>query len=231
MNSYIKTIKNKVGFIGAVIVAALVGGLTSAVVLAAIPDSGGVIHGCYKNSTGMLKVIDTSTTTNCASGETSLNWNQNGSAATVLHDANGQILGELTDMGDLSAGNSTVNIYNRSINRVMPISFNSTTSQFDIGIVNAPVFASSDCTGQPYDQNSFTPTSKLRLSRWNNGSSNIYAIVSDNATKSTINVNSVLNTSDNETFYCQAVSYTDDIYPFTVVPLPFNTPIATPFKF
>jgi len=44
---------------------------------ASIPDSSGVIHGCYKNSTGSLKVIDDSSQT-CASGETALNWNQTG---------------------------------------------------------------------------------------------------------------------------------------------------------
>jgi len=44
---------------------------------ASIPDSNGVIHGCYKNSTGMLKVIDSSSQT-CVSGETALNWNQTG---------------------------------------------------------------------------------------------------------------------------------------------------------
>ncbi len=46
----------------------------SAVALATIPDSGGVIHACYKKSGGALRVIDDSVT-NCAGSETSLNWN------------------------------------------------------------------------------------------------------------------------------------------------------------
>jgi hypothetical protein len=39
-----------------------------------IPDSNGVIHGCYGKSGGGLRVID-NTVTNCAKTETSLNWN------------------------------------------------------------------------------------------------------------------------------------------------------------
>ncbi len=43
-----------------------------------IPDSSGVVHGCYK-TTGTahaLKVIDSSVTASCPSGFTSLNWDQ-----------------------------------------------------------------------------------------------------------------------------------------------------------
>jgi hypothetical protein len=48
----------------------------------AIPDSGGVIHGCYTKSGGTLRVID-STVTNCKSTETSLTWNQVGPAGAT----------------------------------------------------------------------------------------------------------------------------------------------------
>jgi hypothetical protein len=44
----------------------------------AIPDSSGVIHGCYSKTSGALKVIDTTKTTACLSGYTHLNWNQYG---------------------------------------------------------------------------------------------------------------------------------------------------------
>src|SRR5258708_23745370 len=47
---------------------------------ASIPDSNGVIHGCYKTSSpgqGALVVIDSATQT-CPSGTTPLNWNQTG---------------------------------------------------------------------------------------------------------------------------------------------------------
>jgi len=43
----------------------------------AIPDSSGVIHGCYSSKTGALRVINSSTA-KCASGELALNWNQKG---------------------------------------------------------------------------------------------------------------------------------------------------------
>jgi hypothetical protein len=63
-------------------------GLAGALVLAggaafgavsSIPDSAGVIHGCY-DSGGNVKVIDTSVTTTCPKGYSALNWNQTGPA-------------------------------------------------------------------------------------------------------------------------------------------------------
>lgn len=46
------------------VVAGIGAGLAvSAVALATIPDSGGVIHGCYKKSGGTLRVIDNSVRT------------------------------------------------------------------------------------------------------------------------------------------------------------------------
>jgi len=44
--------------------------------VATIPDSGGVIHGCYMKSGGSLRVIDSAA--RCSSNETSLNWTQTG---------------------------------------------------------------------------------------------------------------------------------------------------------
>ena len=51
--------------------------LGASIALATIPDSSGVIHGCYTKSTGTIRVIDNSVT-NCKSGETSLQWNVQG---------------------------------------------------------------------------------------------------------------------------------------------------------
>lgn len=67
-------LKNKFVFLGAVTLAAVVGGTTVALVSAAIPDTNGVIHGCYKNSTGALKIVDSENSGVCANGETALNW-------------------------------------------------------------------------------------------------------------------------------------------------------------
>jgi hypothetical protein len=47
------------------------------VAYAAIPDSAGVIHGCYSR-TGALSVINTSAGQTCGRGTTALNWNQTG---------------------------------------------------------------------------------------------------------------------------------------------------------
>lgn len=49
------------------------------VAFASIPASSGVIHGCYSNETGMLRVIDASAQT-CKSSETALTWSQNAGA-------------------------------------------------------------------------------------------------------------------------------------------------------
>jgi len=51
-----------------------------AVAAGAIPDSGGVIHGCYLTTTGLLRVYDSeaSGSKKCTSGERALNWNQTG---------------------------------------------------------------------------------------------------------------------------------------------------------
>lgn len=52
--------------------------LAGGVAVAAIPDSGGIIHGCYGKAFGGLRVIDTAKTSNCGPGEVALNWNQQG---------------------------------------------------------------------------------------------------------------------------------------------------------
>jgi hypothetical protein len=63
-------------------VAALLAGvgalfLAAGLAYATIPDSGGVIHGCFAKSGGTLRVIDASVT-GCKQTETSLDWNVQG---------------------------------------------------------------------------------------------------------------------------------------------------------
>jgi hypothetical protein len=43
---------------------------------ATIPDGSGVIHGCYQNNNGTLRVVDNPTT--CKNNETPLAWGQTG---------------------------------------------------------------------------------------------------------------------------------------------------------
>ena len=63
----------------AMVLAAAVAGGTS-VALASIPDSHGVIHGCYQASgtAHQLKVINNRSTARCPRGYISLNWSQKG---------------------------------------------------------------------------------------------------------------------------------------------------------
>jgi hypothetical protein len=57
--------------------AAGLAGASTVAVLATIPDSGGVIHGCYQKNVGNLRVIDTSTDT-CRPSEVAIDWKQTG---------------------------------------------------------------------------------------------------------------------------------------------------------
>ena len=66
-------------WVGLTVAAALTIG--ASVAFGAIPDSGGVIHACYK-SNGDLRVVDTAAGSDgtCKSQETALTWNQQGAA-------------------------------------------------------------------------------------------------------------------------------------------------------
>jgi hypothetical protein len=57
--------------------AAVVTAVSAGAAYATIPGGDGTIHGCYAKSGGTLRVIDASVT-NCKSGETALNWSQQG---------------------------------------------------------------------------------------------------------------------------------------------------------
>jgi len=60
--------------VGAVIGAVLAGGAA----FAAIPDSTGVINGCYQKNVGNLRVIDPSAGDNCRLSEVPISWSQTG---------------------------------------------------------------------------------------------------------------------------------------------------------
>jgi hypothetical protein len=49
--------------------------LAAGIAYATIPDSSGVIHGCYKTQNGQLRVIDSGA---CGPSETALDWSQTG---------------------------------------------------------------------------------------------------------------------------------------------------------
>jgi len=48
------------------------------VAYASIPDQSGIIHGCYKDVDGKLRVIDTGSGETCGPSEIALDWNQQG---------------------------------------------------------------------------------------------------------------------------------------------------------
>ncbi len=81
MLSKLSNLKLKIGYVIGLSAAMVVGGATTAAVMAAIPDPSGVIHGCYR-SNGTLSVIDSATQA-CGTNETALNWNQTGPAGTT----------------------------------------------------------------------------------------------------------------------------------------------------
>ena len=85
MKRVIYFVKSRSVLFGAVIAATLLGGATTAVVMAAIPDSNGVINACQTNLTGALRVIDSSNQS-CTSSETALNWDQHAAQGTKYGD-------------------------------------------------------------------------------------------------------------------------------------------------
>jgi hypothetical protein len=60
------------------VIGMLVGAAVWGTALAAIPDSQGVIHGCYKIDTGKLRVIDTEAGQACGLKGKAISWNQTG---------------------------------------------------------------------------------------------------------------------------------------------------------
>ena len=60
-------------------------GAAGGVAYSSIPDAQGVIHGCYDDSTGALRVIDTGASGICRGGETALDWNQQGQIGLTGH--------------------------------------------------------------------------------------------------------------------------------------------------
>jgi hypothetical protein len=51
---------------------------TGGIAFATIPDSSGVVHGCYSKTSGALRVIDTGKSQKCAISELAVSWNQTG---------------------------------------------------------------------------------------------------------------------------------------------------------
>jgi hypothetical protein len=99
----VKSIRQRARWVvGTAIVMAVIG---AGVAYAAIPDSSGVIHGCY-SKTGALSVIDSSQT--CGKGTTTLDWNQSGQQGpkgdTGPAGAGTVLFAVVTTLGTLTSG-------------------------------------------------------------------------------------------------------------------------------
>jgi hypothetical protein len=69
------TTKGRWFILGGVVGVVLAG---AAATLAAIPDTSGVIHGCYKKNVGNLRLVDPSAGGTCRPSETTISWSQTG---------------------------------------------------------------------------------------------------------------------------------------------------------
>ena len=71
--------KTQTKLLVAIVASVFVGAASTAAVFASIPDSSGVITGCYSTGLGAkVRIIDSATTPNCNATETKITWNQKG---------------------------------------------------------------------------------------------------------------------------------------------------------
>jgi hypothetical protein len=92
-------IRNKTALLTAIMMAAVVGGATTALVMAAIPDSNGVIQGCIRPTNQNLRIIDTEAGQNCTGGQTPISWDQS---------AGGKIYGNRVEVSYGSTGGANI---------------------------------------------------------------------------------------------------------------------------
>lgn len=158
-------IKARLALVGVIIAATAVGGVTTAIVSAAIPDSGGTIHGCYKNSVGILnpkgslRVVNTDSGESCTSQETPLDWSQQGSSAgSGVHYAvdpdekSLSVAGSQAqnDLADLNGPTVTVNVPSTGGSLVNLYLSSDVKTPCDI---SSQIFVVDEANGQMLDQN------------------------------------------------------------------------------
>jgi len=107
--------------LGVAVAVAVVGG---AVAYASIPDSSGVVHGCYSHAMGSLRVIDTASTDpingKCLTTETAISWNQQG--APGVPGAKGDA-GPQGETGPAGPPGTAINMVAASKDDLVDISF------------------------------------------------------------------------------------------------------------
>jgi hypothetical protein len=148
----------------AVVAAGVVILVVSAVGVAAasIPDSSGLVHGCYKstaatNGTHSLAVIDAAKTSACPSGYKSLKWNVNGPNGYSTQTSGTHLNDTLTQVGSLTlpAGSFVINANawlentspsNSSSLGVCELAFGSATDEVEAGLLGPSSAPSNDQT-------------------------------------------------------------------------------------
>jgi hypothetical protein len=148
----------------AVVAAGVVILVVSAVGVAAasIPDSSGLVHGCYKstaatNGTHSLAVIDAAKTSACPSGYKSLKWNVNGPNGYSTQTSGTHLNDTLTQVGSLTlgAGSYVINANawlentspsNSSSLGVCELVFGSATDEVEAGLLGPSSAPSNDQT-------------------------------------------------------------------------------------
>jgi hypothetical protein len=234
------------GLVIAVAAAAIVGGATSAVVMAAIPSSGGTISACY-SSNGALKVLDAESGATCGVNTTPLSWSQgssNSAGSPQVKDANGQTLGSLLSSHELTG---STEVFTAILKRIIPVGVDSnypgTTTSEKLAVGQATtqtLFTTANCSGQAYisqgeegGANSIgTIGAKTLLWRYGGSqSSETHAIVSDATQAQTITSQSQAFYDDSGHYTCRIESFDSSVYPLTTVSLPFTTPVTLPLQF
>jgi hypothetical protein len=143
--------KTRIGVVGAGLAVVVLAAVSVGAALASVPDSGGLVHGCYKtaaasNGTHPLAVIDAATTAACPKKFTSLDWNVNGpnayatqSPATHLNDTLTQVasltLGAGSYVIDANAWLENDSPSNASSLGVCELVFGSATDQVEAGLL------------------------------------------------------------------------------------------------
>jgi len=224
-----RQVSKQVSLLAMVIGAAILGGASTAFVMAAIPSADGSVTACYNKTGGTVSAIDVEAGKTCTVKQNSITWPAPG---PVLHDANGQVLGDLVD----GTTNNLV-VYSHTVNRLISIRYDDTQSHTYafIGTGMDPVFESNDCSGQPLidqlDLSSPIPF-KTNLFSSGAGASASYYIVQDNAVGLT---NVTLGSDKSPDGTCADLTGQDVVvpfaYPVTSVSALFTAPPATPFKF
>lgn len=195
--------------------------------LGAVPDDNGQIHACRSNDTGIVRMVDTESES-CTSSETPINWSQFG--GPIIHDANGQPLGNLLDTP--AESQPLFKVYNAELKRVIDITYSSANNKYTVGSTEQTIqFASSDCTDQAYVADEPGVAATLDLHRTGNST---YGVVEDSTQPQNVTIGSYLQyDSATDQFSCQQQdpTFSDSFLTLTNVSLPFSTPIAEPLKF